>query len=86
MRGTNKGMATTGKHFRTWFCKADHMSLRRLIVALSRNLQRYAKLYKLMPQLDALMPAHVIYDQVDSNPCWLFFILAAKYLMPAVQI
>ena len=72
MRGMKKaGMATTGKHFPGHgSVKADSQ------VAAAIDSRSYQKIYdkdmqsfiKLMPQLDALMPAHVIYDQVDPNP------------------
>ena len=72
MQGMKKaGMATTGKHFPGHgSVKADSH------VAAAIDSRSYDEIYnhdmqsfiKLMPQLDALMPAHVIYDQVDSNP------------------
>ncbi|MCU4388788.1 beta-N-acetylhexosaminidase [Acinetobacter haemolyticus] len=72
MRGMKKaGMATTGKHFPGHgSVKADSH------VAAAIDSRSYQEIYdkdmqsfiKLMPQLDALMPAHVIYDQVDPNP------------------
>lgn len=72
MRGMKKaGMATTGKHFPGHgSVKADSH------VAAAIDIRSYQEIYdkdmqsfiKLMPQLDALMPAHVIYDQIDPNP------------------
>lgn len=72
MQGMKKaGMATTGKHFPGHgSVKADSH------VAAAIDNRRYQEIYdkdmqsfiQLMPQLDALMPAHVIYDQVDPNP------------------
>lgn len=72
MRGMKEaGMATTGKHFPGHgSVKADSH------VAAAIDCRSYQEIYdkdmqsfiKLMPQLDALMPAHVIYDQIDPNP------------------
>ena len=65
------GMANTGKHFPGHgSVKADSH------VAAAIDSRSYEEIYQqdmqsfiqLMPQLDALMPAHVIYDQVDPNP------------------
>lgn len=72
MKGMKQaGMATTGKHFPGHgSVKADSH------VAAAIDLRSYDEIYQhdmqtfiqLMPQLDALMPAHVIYQQVDPNP------------------
>lgn len=72
MQGMKKaGMANTGKHFPGHgSVKADSH------VAAAIDSRSYDEIYNhdmqsfinLMPQLDALMPAHVIYDQVDPNP------------------
>ena len=65
------GMATTGKHFPGHgSVKADSH------IAAAIDSRSYDEIYnhdmqsfiKLQPQLDALMPAHVIYQNVDSNP------------------
>ncbi|MBJ9985595.1 beta-N-acetylhexosaminidase [Acinetobacter sp. S40] len=65
------GMATTGKHF------PGHGSVQAdSHVAAAVDSRSYDDIYQkdmqtfiqLMPQLDALMPAHVIYEQVDPNP------------------
>lgn len=64
-------MASTGKHF------PGHGSVQAdSHVAAAIDSRTYDEIYakdmqtfiKLMPQLDALMPAHVIYNQVDPNP------------------
>ncbi len=72
MQGMQRaGMATTGKHFPGHgSVKADSH------VAAAIDRRPYEAIFKkdmqsfiqLQPQLDALMPAHVIYDQVDPNP------------------
>lgn len=72
MRGMKQaGMATTGKHFPGHgSVKADSH------VAAAIDSRHYDEIYRtdmqtfiqLMPQLDALMPAHVIYDQIDPHP------------------
>ena len=72
MKGMKRaGMATTGKHFPGHgSVKADSH------VAAAIDLRSYEEIYnndmqsfiKLQPQLDALMPAHVIYENVDPNP------------------
>lgn len=65
------GMATTGKHFPGHgSVKADSH------VAAAIDSRSYDEIYahdmqsfiQLMPDLNALMPAHVIYPQVDANP------------------
>ena len=72
MQGMQRaGMATTGKHFPGHgSVKADsHVAAAidsRPYEAISeKDMQSFIQL---QPQLDALMPAHVIYDQVDPNP------------------
>ncbi|OTG64727.1 beta-N-acetylhexosaminidase [Acinetobacter silvestris] len=81
------GMATTGKHFPGHgSVKADSH------VAAAIDTRSYDEIYhkdmqsfiKLMPQLDALMPAHVIYEKVDPNPAgfskfWLQKILRQQF-------
>lgn len=72
MKGMQRaGMATTGKHF------PGHGSVKvDSHVAAAIDLRSYEEIYnndmqsfiKLQPQLDALMPAHVIYENVDPNP------------------
>ncbi|NHC03636.1 beta-N-acetylhexosaminidase [Acinetobacter sp. 187] len=72
MRGMKRaGMANTGKHFPGHgSVKADSH------VAAAVDPRSYDEIYKndmqsfiqLQPQLDALMPAHVIYENVDPNP------------------
>jgi len=65
------GMATTGKHFPGHgSVKADSH------IAAAIDTREYQDIYntdmqsfiKLQSQLDALMPAHVIYESVDQNP------------------
>ncbi len=65
------GMASTGKHFPGHgSVKADSH------VAAAIDHRSYDEIYQkdmqsfiqLQPQLDALMPAHVIYEKVDPNP------------------
>ncbi|MEB3754620.1 beta-N-acetylhexosaminidase [Acinetobacter sp. MD2(2019)] len=72
MQGMHRaGMATTGKHFPGHgSVKADSH------VAAAVDVRSYQDIYdkdmqsfiQLMPELDAVMPAHVIYPQVDPNP------------------
>ncbi|MFW1858299.1 beta-N-acetylhexosaminidase [Acinetobacter defluvii] len=72
MKGMQRaGMATTGKHFPGHgSVKADSH------VAAAIDSRSYDEIYqndmqsfiKLQDQLDALMPAHVIYENVDPNP------------------
>lgn len=72
MRGMQRaGMANTGKHF------PGHGSVQAdSHVAAAIDTRPYDEIYQkdmqsflqLMPQLDALMPAHVIYQTVDPNP------------------
>ncbi|RZG47470.1 beta-N-acetylhexosaminidase [Acinetobacter wuhouensis] len=72
MKGMQRaGMATTGKHFPGHgSVKADSH------VAAAVDTREYQDIYdndmqsfiKLQSQLDALMPAHVIYEKVDPNP------------------
>ena len=65
------GMASTGKHF------PGHGSVQAdSHVAAAVDSRSYEEIYQkdmqsfiqLQPQLDALMPAHVIYENVDPNP------------------
>ncbi len=82
MRGMKQaGMATTGKHFPGHgSVKADSH------VAAAIDSRHYDEIYQtdmqtfiqLMPQLDALMPAHVIYDQVDPHPVKLLTVLDSR--------
>ncbi|MFC2994145.1 beta-N-acetylhexosaminidase [Acinetobacter sichuanensis] len=72
MKGMQRaGMATTGKHFPGHgSVKADSH------VAAAIDSRSYEEIYQndmqsfihLQPQLDALMPAHVIYEHIDPNP------------------
>lgn len=72
MKGMQRaGMATTGKHFPGHgSVKADSH------VAAAIDQREYQDIYnkdmqsfiQLQTQLDALMPAHVIYEKVDPNP------------------
>lgn len=64
------GMANTGKHFPGHgSVKPIHMSQPQSIaVAMTKFITMTCKALSNMPELDALMPAHVIYDQVDPNP------------------
>ncbi|MFB2537990.1 MULTISPECIES: beta-N-acetylhexosaminidase [unclassified Acinetobacter] len=72
MQGMKKaGMATTGKHFPGHgSVKADsHVAAavdeRSLADIESQDMQPFTQV---MPMLDAIMPAHVIYPKVDANP------------------
>ncbi|AWL30020.1 beta-N-acetylhexosaminidase [Acinetobacter defluvii] len=72
MKGMQRaGMATTGKHF------PGHGSIKAdSHVAAAIDSRSYDEIYqndmqsfiKLQDQLDGLMPAHVIYENVDPNP------------------
>lgn len=87
MQGMKRaGMANTGKHFPGHgSIKADsHIAApvdsRSFDQIYQKDMQTFIQL---MPQLDALMPAHVIYDQVDPNPAgfspyWIQNILRQK--------
>ena len=87
MQGMKRaGMANTGKHFPGHgSVKADsHVAApvdsRSFEDIYAKDMQTFIQL---MPQLDALMPAHVIYDQIDSNPAgfspyWIQTILRQK--------
>lgn len=87
MQGMQRaGMATTGKHFPGHgSVEADsHIAApvdsRSLAEIEENDMQTFIQLQN---QLDALMPAHVIYDQIDPNPAgfspfWLQTIIRQK--------
>jgi len=65
------GMANCGKHFpgHGWAVADSHVAVPRDERPLDELLQSDAAPYRwLGPQLTAVMPAHVIYDQVDAAP------------------
>lgn len=87
MQGMHRaGMATTGKHFPGHgsveadshiAAPVDHRTLQQIE---DNDMQPFVQL---KDHLDALMPAHVIYDQVDPNPAgfspfWLQNIIRGK--------
>lgn len=72
MQGMHRaGMATTGKHFPGHgSVEADShiaapVDLRSLDEIRQHDMQTFAQV---LPQIDALMPAHVIYSNIDPNP------------------
>ena len=72
MRGMkNAGMATTGKHFPGHGAiapdshVAEAIDSRSLDEIINSDMQPFAQT---LPWLDALMPAHVIFSQVDNKP------------------
>ncbi|MGX9940331.1 beta-N-acetylhexosaminidase [Acinetobacter pseudolwoffii] len=65
------GMASTGKHFPGHgSVKADSHVAAAIDMRSYEDIQQkdMQTFIQLQPQLDALMPAHVIYSQVDPNP------------------
>ena len=65
------GMASTGKHFPGHgSVKADSHVVAAIDMRSYEEIQQkdMQTFIQLQPQLDALMPAHVIYSQVDPNP------------------
>ncbi|MEZ5537477.1 MAG: beta-N-acetylhexosaminidase [Thiolinea sp.] len=66
------GMAATGKHFpgHGWVKADSHLAIprdeRSAEQIMAEDMQPFAALFK--AGLDAVMPAHVIYEQVDSQP------------------
>ncbi|WP_299974921.1 beta-N-acetylhexosaminidase [uncultured Pseudoteredinibacter sp.] len=87
MRGMSAaGMATTGKHFPGHGAVQEdsHLTLpidkRSWAEVEQRDLLPFAEL---LPQLDALMPAHIIFSQIDEQPVgfsdyWLQTVLRKK--------
>ena len=66
------GMAATGKHFpgHGWVKADSHLEIprdeRTAQQIMAEDMQPFCQLFK--GGLDAVMPAHVIYEQVDSEP------------------
>lgn len=89
MQGMKRaGMATTGKHFPGHgSVKADSH------IAAAVDTRSYAEIeaqdmqsfIQLQPQLDALMPAHVIYEKVDPNPAGFSQYWVQKVLRETLQ-
>lgn len=89
MQGMKRaGMATTGKHFPGHgSVKADSH------IAAAVDTRSYAEIeaqdmqsfIQLQPQLDALMPAHVVYEKVDPNPAGFSQYWVQKVLRETLQ-
>ncbi|WP_180163109.1 beta-N-acetylhexosaminidase [Acinetobacter sp. YH12069] len=82
------GMASTGKHFPGHgSVKADSH------IAAAIDHRSYEEIYQkdmqsfiqLQPQLDALMPAHVIYENIDPNPAGFSLYWIQKVLRQELQ-
>ncbi|RYZ97662.1 MAG: beta-N-acetylhexosaminidase [Moraxellaceae bacterium] len=87
MQGMKRaGMATTGKHFPGHgSVEADSHIAAPVDSRCLEDIERtdMQTFIQLQPQLDALMPAHVIYDRIDPNPAgfspfWLQSIIRKK--------
>ena len=89
MQGMKRaGMATTGKHFPGHgSVKADShidaaVDTRSYAEIEAQDMQSFIQL---QPQLDALMPAHVIYEKVDPNPAGFSQYWVQKVLRETLQ-
>ncbi len=83
------GMASTGKRFPGHgSVQADsHVASRWIVVVMKKFIEKDMQSFiQLQPQLDALMPAHVIYVKCRPKSCRVSRLIGFKGITPRITI